>query len=441
MVGMPSRIWIRACHRPDANLSPEQSIERIGGNQGNLLYQFSVFRALAAEDVTMKTVSYRRFDKGTVDERAAWFNANCEHLVLPLSSSFRLQKTRSLGLWADLVEKLTIPVTIVGVGAQLRLDAVETGSFTPARVSGATASAEEIEAHDSAVRRFVAAILDRSESIGVRGATTKSYLEHLGFPADRVDAIGCPSVFTWGPGYRMPTDIPQLTPASRLSLSFDHRIRATAEILDKTISEYPNSEVYAQERIGIRMLVTGEETRADWPGDDRFPVKTSHPIYGQHRLVYTPTAWSWIEYLKSVDFAFGPRLHGTLAAVLAGTPGHLLVHDSRGLEIAQHHDLPFTLVDELEGVTAADLAARSDYTAFNASYDEGYETFRAFLIRNGLPVSYDEDGVGLARFDESLEKPRRAALLRSASVQPQSRKPLARRIRRLARRALKGLRR
>lgn len=428
MTDTQDRIWVRSCQKPTADLDPLRSTELIGGNQGNLLYQFAAYRALVRDDVSLQTISYGKFQKGDVQERADWINAECDHLVLPLSSSFRLQNMETLDRWADLVERLTIPVTVVGIGAQLRLEDVRAGTYLPARVTGVTASAAEIEQHEKAARRFVSAVLDRSQSIGVRGRITKGYLEYLGFPADRIDVIGCPSLFTWGPEFRMPEERVRLTRRSRISLSFDHRIEQSADLLDRTIARYKRSTVYMQEKLGAQMVITGEETRPDWAGDPRFPLQTTHPTFGQHRMVYHPTAWSWIRHLEAQDFALGPRLHGTVAATLAGTSAHLLVHDSRTLEIAEHHGLPHTLTDDLGSVSAADLAARQDYSTFNASYPELFGRFTDFLARNGLRSAYDAPGEALRAFDASLEKPARAEGVVSAQDEIV---PLRRRLRSL----------
>lgn len=403
------RIWVRACQKPTASPEPLRSTELIGGNQGNLLYQFGAHRALVRDDVEVGTISYGGFQKGPVEERAERINDGCDHLVLPLSSSFRLQNRETLDAWADLVERLTVPVTVVGIGAQLRLEDVRAGSYLPARVTGVIASASEIAEHEKAARRFVAAVLERSTSMGVRGEITKRYLEYLGFPGDRIDVIGCPSLFTWGPDFRMPEETVRLNRRSRISLSFDHRIAETADLLDRTIERYRRSTVYMQEKLGARMVITGEETRADWTGDERFPVRTTHRTYREHRMEYQPTAWSWIRRLEDADFALGPRLHGTVAATLARTSAHLLVHDSRTLEIAEHHGLPHTLVEDLApGTTAAELAARQDYSTFNALYPEVFGRFTDFLGRNGLRSAYDAPGEALRAFDASLEKPARA---------------------------------
>ena len=403
------RIWVRTCQAPDANLPALKSTELIGGNQGNLLYQFSTYRALVADGVDLRTISYSTFDKGDAEARAEWINSECDHLVLPLSSSFRLQMLKNLGLWADLIERLTIPVTVVGIGAQLRLADVAADTYLPSRVTGVTAPAGLAAEHEAAARRFVRAVLERSRTIGVRGEVSKRYLQYLGFGEDRIDVIGCPSLFMWGPGFRMPEEPTRLTPKSTMSLSFDHRINATAPLLQKTVDDYPRSTVYVQERIAAQMVITGTETRPDWAGDRRFPVYTGHPLYGQHRLEYYPTAWSWIRHLKGMDFAYGPRLHGTVAATLAGTPAHLLVHDSRTLEVAQYHHLPHTLIERIDEVgSVSDLVAQQDYSRFNAAYPELFSRFTGFLGRNGLPNAYTGSGAALAAFDASTEPAARA---------------------------------
>ena len=401
----PARIWVRTAQKPDANLAPLASTEQIGGNQGNLLYQFSTYRALAADGVELRPISYGRFEKGAVEARAEWINSECDHLVLPLSSSFRLQMLKTLDAWADLIERLTIPVTVVGIGAQLRLADVEAGSYRPSRVTGVTAPAALIAEHEAASRRFVTAVLDRSNSIGVRGGISRRYLEHLGFPSNRIDEIGCPSLFMWGPDFRMPQTSQRLTPRSTMSLSFDHRIDATAPLLQRTVQEYPRSTVYLQEKLSAQMIITATETRPEWGGDQRFPVYLAHPLYRQHRLEYYPTAWSWIRHLEGMDFAYGPRLHGTVAATLAGTSAHLLVHDSRTLEIARHHHLPHTLIERIEEVgSAADLAARQDYTAFNADYPDRFATFTGFLARNALPNAYAGSRTALAALEAAVAR-------------------------------------
>ena len=50
--------------------------------------------------------------------------------------------------------------------------------------------------------------------------------------------------------------------------------------------------------------------------------------------------WTWMDYLAGFDFAFGTRIHGTITALVSGTPGYLFAHDSRTLELARYFDDP-----------------------------------------------------------------------------------------------------
>ncbi|HET9646650.1 MAG TPA: hypothetical protein VFP34_00265 [Microlunatus sp.] len=108
-----------------------------------------------------------------------------------------------------------------------------------------------------------------------------------------------------------------------MSLSFDHRIDSAAPFLDRTIRAYRDATVYAQDELIAQMVITGRESSPDWSGDARFPMQRSHRLYQDHRLVCNPTAWGWMEHLRANRFATGPRLHGTIAALLAGTPSLL----------------------------------------------------------------------------------------------------------------------
>ena len=48
----------------------------------------------------------------------------------------------------------------------------------------------------------------------------------------------------------------------------------------------------------------------------------------RHGRVFTQYQ-DWIDYMKQRSFCFGTRIHGTVAALIAGTPAVLIVHDSR----------------------------------------------------------------------------------------------------------------
>jgi hypothetical protein len=55
-----------------------------------------------------------------------------------------------------------------------------------------------------------------------------------------------------------------------------------------------------------------------------------------------------MESMRNFDFVVGPRFHGVMLAMQAGTPGGVIAHDSRTHEMCQtmeipvrmHHDMP-----------------------------------------------------------------------------------------------------
>ena len=76
------------------------------------------------------------------------------------------------------------------------------------------------------------------------------------------------------------------------------------------------------------MLWGEEHAQETDPGIPR----PDHPLVTEDRIRFPVEAWTWLEYLRDFDFATGTRLHGNVAALLAGVPAVLLAHDSRTLE-------------------------------------------------------------------------------------------------------------
>ena len=98
----------------------------------------------------------------------------------------------------------------------------------------------------------------------------------------------------------------------------------------------------------------------------------------------------WLDFLGTQDFACGTRIHGNIAALLAGTPAFVLAHDSRTLELCRFHQLPHLRLEADgtaggESLDAADLYDRTDLDGFNAARRTGYATWIEFLDRNHVP--------------------------------------------------------
>lgn len=378
----PHRLLLRAHKDPFRVASAEATLRHdlIGGNTGNLVFSQSVRRLLSTREAEITTGVFRH-----PPDR---INAEFDHLVIPLANAFRPNYTEKLDRLSELIEQLTIPVTVVGVGAQ-------------ATLGGRRRDAEVL---DRAVSRFVRAVLRRSPTIGVRGEFTHAYLTSLGFGADEVEVIGCPSMFMYGPDLKITRKVDALTTESPIALNISPYVAALGPISLDHAERYPNLIYQAQNWQTLELMINGH-----YPMGERakmrttgVPVMLDHPLIRQNRVRFFLDPRTWFEHLAQYDFSFGTRIHGNIAALLAGTPALVLAHDSRTLELAQYHRIPHRKVTDLpERPDAAELYAEADWEPLNAGHAERWETFAAFLDRHRLRHVY-LPGESAEQFDAEL---------------------------------------
>lgn len=114
---------------------------------------------------------------------------------------------------------------------------------------------------------------------------------------------------------------------------------------------------------------------------------------------------SWIKYLSGFDLCIGTRLHGVITGILAGTPSLLLAHDSRTLELANFHKIPFVKLSEITSVEdIEDHITNLSYDEFNIQTKKNFATFREFMKKNGLSIS-DPGPLDLQSIDPQVIKP------------------------------------
>ncbi|MFY0406232.1 polysaccharide pyruvyl transferase family protein [Solicola sp. PLA-1-18] len=378
-----TRILVRAHKSPFRVASVEETRERnlIGDNTGNLVFSQSVFRLLSTEGTELEAARLRR-------DKAKAINERYDHVVIPLANAFRFSFIEPLDAMSEIIENLTIPVSVVGVGAQATLGG-ENGRFDDLA---------------RPVSRFVKAVLERSPSIGVRGGFTAEYLAGLGFGDDVVDVIGCPSMFMNGPDLSVHKKVDALTSESPIAFNVSPYVLPTGAISQRHAAAYPNLRYMAQDHLTLELMLTGA-----YPGVKKrqiaagVPVYLDHPLIAQDRVRFFVDPVTWFDHLKGYDFSFGTRIHGNIAALLAGTPALVLAHDSRTLELADYHQIPRVPVNEItDDVDAAELYAKADWEPMNQGHQQRWEVFQAFLARHGLPHVY-QDGQDPSAFDARLD--------------------------------------
>ena len=376
------RLLIRAHKSPTRVVDAETTLRKnlIGDNAGNLIFSQAVCRLLSTTDSEIETNKLPPSTKITADE----INAEYDALVLPLANAFRQSFLPGLEALTDLIEGLKIPVTVLGVGVQ---DSLDGESAQPDRV------------HEQA-RRFVAAVLDRSPSLGVRGEHTRDYLGRLGFGEDHVRVIGCPSMFWDGPRLQVTKKTEGLGSDSAIALNVTPYVADMGSIVEHNAERYPRLVYIPQDIATLRLLVRG---RYDGPGDPSggLPITLEHPLLDRDRIRFFLDPATWISHLTGYDFSFGTRIHGNIAALLSGTPAVLLAHDSRTLELARYHQIPHRMISEVgQDTDAAELYSEADWQPMLDGHADRFATFANFLADQQLshvfqpgqsPVDFDTD--------------------------------------------------
>lgn len=358
-----TNILLRARKDPFEVVSAEKTLVRnlIGGNAGNLIFSTASFRILdtAGTAVTADRFIFEPRDAGRINERYGAY-------VIPLANAFRQSYESTLIRLTRLIERLTIPVVVLGVGAQADL------SYDTRR----------LQRMEPSVRAFVAAVLDRGPSIGVRGELTHDYLRGLGF--HDVDVIGCPSMFYRGADLHIEKRLPALERESRVTINVSPYVRAMGPVVAHHLERYPDLTYVPQDLDTLEMLLWGEVGSEVDPSDPR-PIHLAHPLFRDDKVRFFVDPAPWLDFLATRDFSFGTRIHGNIAALIAGTPAYVLAHDSRTLELARYFEIPHrSMPRDASELDAADLYAEADYGPLNRGHAARLAAFSAYLDRHGL---------------------------------------------------------
>jgi hypothetical protein len=134
---------------------------------------------------------------------------------------------------------------------------------------------------------------------------------------------------------------------------------------------------------------------------------------GRGRFYLDPR--TWVHDLQRADFSFGTRIHGNIAALIAGVPAFVLAHDSRTLELARALDIPHLQVTNVASVRAEELYEQAEYLTFNKNHAQRLARMTSFLERHGLKHIY-QPGESGAAFDARMRAAKLPAAVRPASA-------------------------
>lgn len=347
-----------------------------GFNTGNLLFTNAVWAQVKGRK---KRLGFH-FDPDVL-------NKTLEALVIPAANW--LGPHVDLSELADLVEKLDIPVILIGIGAQ---DHAFTGT---------------VEIPDGTLR-FVRAVSERSHSISVRGEYTREIL--AGYGVQNVTVTGCPSLYqslqpdaeaklraAWaspaGPTLLHSTrysaaHLPFIETPSVHRDIFRHAYASGTDLLLQSEPEEISMIVQASGKPvlddGLKAAMVELYQAQDWTMLENY--------LRRHAKVFFDTV-SWSESMTGYGRAFGTRLHATIMALNSGVPAILVHHDSRTREMSKFAGLPSISADQacVSDAGIQDCFRAADLETYFLTRRTNMKVYAGFLAGNGLKPEIDSD--------------------------------------------------
>lgn len=270
---------------------------------------------------------------------------------------------------ADGIERLGLPVVVLGLGTQ-----------APVAVLDETEIAEE-------TLRLLRVLSAHSHRMAVRGAITAGICRQHGI--GNVEVMGCQSLF-W---HRTPTIAgPRAAGGGEAALPVAFNFTdASVEAPLINLAIDAGFDLIGQGNAAEAELRSGAPRAT--PFRSYLPAAFSSGSLDEARYAAWVTAHfaqfhdapSWVASMRGYRFAFGTRLHGNMAALIAGTPALWITHDARTYEICEHFRLPHLQIGAALRVREVDeLIARADFSACRRIYPDRYRTLHRYLTDAGI---------------------------------------------------------
>ncbi|MFN3959138.1 MAG: polysaccharide pyruvyl transferase family protein [Parvularculaceae bacterium] len=283
---------------------------------------------------------------------------------------------------AALIEKLKIPVVLIGLGAQ-------------------SENYDGEIAVPAGTRRFLTAVFDRSARVSVRGEYTASVLKKLGYANFTV--TGCPSLYcdfrrfekpapgefeirrclvnaTRYSAVHMPNAREESPNWALMRFAFKHRLDLLFQSEPEELAllfGFEGPEVFNER---VVMMMKEIYDAKDWLHVRDYVLKHGRAFLDVDE---------WAEAVAHYQFVYGTRLHGTIMALNSGVSAMLLWHDSRTREIAEFAAMP-SMDANLAEFTESGLARAYeslDLKAYFRRREENRTVYKRFLQENGLAES------------------------------------------------------
>ncbi len=353
----------------------EELLKKSGGNTGNFAYVQALWNHLSPRVEIFPWHASPQIIRETCD-------------VVVIACANQLGPHTDLEGPAQTLEKIGLPIVAVGLGAQ--------APTTAARVelsAGTKRWLDVVAAHAPA----------KTPNIGVRGEFSRQQVERHG-AASRAVIVGCPSNL--------------INPDRSLGAALDQKFRNMR--LDRIavpagLHLWPHLKTTEQSLAGLVEMTSGlyvtqseidmvRLSRGEWARMDAKTATTLREyirpalceedfrVWCKRYATCFSDANSWMESMRNFDFVIGARFHGVMLGLQAGTPGGVIAHDSRTLEMCETMQIPVRMFGEIP--EKLDLSAIRSLFMFDvAAYDRARATlgrrYVEMLTAAGIEPSQD----------------------------------------------------
>lgn len=294
---------------------------------------------------------------------AAEFNEKYTHLVIFAAnwlSHYMKADFSAINKW---LKEIKIPVTLIGLGCQYSLNNANYKEY--------------VETLPPTLVEMMHIISSKSHSISVRGKMTADLLNTMGI--DNVNITGCPTWFLNGNNQK---NITLKEYHSNFKIAF-HADRDYVEAYNKFYT-------MAKECADSKFILQSEFDLLDLSANDTEILKkyaiTEDWARNDFVKAFTQVK-EWEKFIKTRDFVFGMRIHGTILSLKNNIPALLVVHDARTKEFAELLKIPNISINEIlnNKHSIQDLYASCDYTEMNKEYKKLLKNYKKFLTDNKIP--------------------------------------------------------
>jgi hypothetical protein len=368
--GKKVRFWGAPSHF-DPSDEWRSNLARTGANTGNLFIGNGLFQNLECAE--------KKYGMNFEKDDPTRLHENCDIIFVPASNF--LNSASDFSEAYNFLSRTKLPIFCFGLGSQ----------HLPDRELILKPGTEKL----------VRLLSERGGSIGVRGLFTAELMNGMGIK--NVTVVGCPSLLNMSAAAakRLQTEKPSLR---KMGVHFSNNVRSHAinpaalretenSLFARAVTE--NSYYIIQNEIEEFQLAAASQS-----GDESEMKRSAaalSKVFGisqadqasedflRHRIRYFFSVANWISSMSTMTSCIGSRFHGTIGAILAGTPSFLLAHDMRTAEMAEFFKIPSLVVDRsYSQEELIDRLLQVDFVPFIARLEAVHVEWKYFARANGL---------------------------------------------------------